>query len=281
MNTQSPVYFREASSKCSSPFVKEGNVLIHMRHCIHKMKSKLGAQGKKTPLSWYWDLQKMSHLRLLKRAVWCNDRQTVTLNSGPAANLARALGGRVLDAFITHRSLVKWLHIKAPVKRAKSTFYSFPMARLTPRRQSSVNTFSNTEGAGFPWHRPKQACVLAWGVRVLTHCSEEREAFQGWAPGTCAHPPPPVRSQTRENPQSRAQIPSENDSGCIRAMWVMEPLKPYSIEHGCGRFSLEKINQLLPNSRRSHLKKINKYASYSRSKVSNFKQRHFLANPPT
>lgn len=133
------------------------------------------------------------------------------------------------------------------------------MARLTPRRQSSVNTFSNTEGAGFPWHRPKQACVLAWGVRVLTHCSEEREAFQGWAPGTCAHPPPPVRSQTRENPQSRAQIPSENDSGCIRAMWVMEPLKPYSIEHGCGRFSLEKINQLLPNSRRSHLKKINKY----------------------
>lgn len=156
----------------------------------------------------------MSHLRLLKRAVWCNDRQTVTLNSGPAANLARALGGRVLDAFITHRSLVKWLHIKAPVKRAKSTFYSFPMARLTPRRQSSVNTFSNTEGAGFPWHRPKQACVLAWGVRVLTHCSEEREAFQGWAPGTCAHPPPPsAEPDTGE--------PSEQGSDSLRKwLWV-------------------------------------------------------------
>lgn len=57
-----------------------------------------------------------------------------------------------MDPFTTYLSAVKKLDLIIQVKRAKPRFHSFPMAQLNPRRQSSISTFSNTTGAGIPWH---------------------------------------------------------------------------------------------------------------------------------
>lgn len=159
--------------------IKEGNVFIYMLYSIHKMKNKL--REKKKPLSWYWDLQKMSHLRLLKRAVWCNDRQTITVNSIPAANVAMVLGGRVVDPFMTHLSAVKWLCTKPQVVRSKSRLYSFPVARLNPRRQCFINTVLTPRVQAFHGTSQRQAYVLRLGVCVWSHFHEDPE-------GTCAPP---------------------------------------------------------------------------------------------
>lgn len=76
-------------------------------------------------------------------------------------------------------------------------------------------------------------------VCLCTDFSEEQEELQGWEPGRCAPPPPQHRARLGRTLRAGLRFPQKM-TGCIWPMWVMEPLKHSSTEHGHDHLSLQK-----------------------------------------
>lgn len=112
------------------------------------------------------------------------------------------LGGRFTDPFITHLSVVKQLNGKAQVE-SQIQILQFSNGLANPRRQSSVNTFSDTKGTGVPQHRLMQPTSFHH-VSAYRHTSmKNKKRFKDGHP---VHVPTPSLCRARQSRTPRAWL---------------------------------------------------------------------------